>query len=102
MSNEDLQASWRVDSMSSAGKAFDSSQDLPLYKTDSTFPATVASPNSALELSRSVEYAEEPLGSTGCGVPRGSNALLTSRAGASPVRLDSDKTLQVTLTHGYD
>ncbi len=98
MSNEDLQASWRAESISSAGKGFDSSQDLALYKTDPAFPPTEAVPGSALELSRSVEWADEPLGSTGCGVPRGSSALLMSRAGASPIRLSSDAKLQVTLT----
>jgi hypothetical protein len=102
--NEDLQASWRAESISSVGKGLDSSADLALYKTDPEFPPTIASPQSALELSRSVEWAEEPLGSSGCGVPRarGSNQLLTSRREASPVRLNSDTTLQVTLTHGFD
>ena len=96
-SNQDLQASWRAESISSVGKGFDSAEDLALYKTDTTFPPTLASPESALELTRRVEWADEPLGSTGCGVPRGSNAVLTGQLGAAPIR-NTDAKHQVTRT----
>ena len=57
----ELQASWRVESLSASGKRLDGSQELALYKSDPSFPPTPASPRSALELSRSVDWsADEP------------------------------------------
>ena len=47
---EELQKSWRAESISQTGKGMDSADDLPLYKTDNEFPITTAAPSSGEQL----------------------------------------------------